>query len=228
MPEILDDRGDHVLVKHEDGVELISWSPLTRLVWKHDLWGLLRDRDEPWYAEDDDGLWVGIRPAEDGRFVIETADITHVIGQQQFDDLVAILDEAYEHADGDEPSPKPIVDALGRLLDTEVNPRAVDPVAEYPTFRDHVEVRDDGWFIHDHLLLTYDNEFYHPMTESKERSGGSVIPAGSNAKAYELQFRGTTTDEQATLGEFTRTANVEFITRAKWAVDHTEPPGGRR
>ena len=47
MPTILDETDENLLVQHESGrVELIPLSPMNRLLYKHDLWGLLREGDE--------------------------------------------------------------------------------------------------------------------------------------------------------------------------------------
>ena len=46
MPTTLDETDANLLVQHDDGrVEMISLSPMNKLLYDHDLWGLLREGD---------------------------------------------------------------------------------------------------------------------------------------------------------------------------------------
>lgn len=216
MVRVLDERASHLLLLTDDGsTELVPKTDRNKLLWQYGLFGLLREQSESLVIEGDDEA-VFVAPTgehEDGAFRIVSSEFEYMVPENRVEELVEMLVAAYEETPGEAPRPAPIVERLTALLATEVDPADVDPLASLPPFADAVEVRDDGWYIHEHVLLTYDNEFFNLDTESKERSGGEAVPVGSKQEAYELQFAGET---------FNRVSR--FLTRAVWAVDHTEPP----
>lgn len=217
MPEILDERPNHLLILNDDGgTEMIPLSDHNRLLYKHGLFGLLRDESEAWAAADGDDR-VLVTPLGNNQFEIEMDEMTVVTTPYEKPDLVTTLVEAYEADDA--PSPWPVINGVMAMRDFDAHPGNVDPLAEIPTFADAVEVRENGWYINDHLMLSYNNEFRHEHIASHERSGDDVRALDSDQTAYELRFQRQMTLDDATN---TRADDAEFIARAKWAVDHTE------
>lgn len=216
MPEVIEERSGHVLVKEDDGsVELITLSPFNRLLYKHNLFGLLRDQEESLELSNDE--WdVTITPLGEQKYEVDIEDaITATLKPHEKSALVDALVDAYD-VDDDAPSPVPVVDGVKGLRDYDVLPAQIDPLAEVPTFEDAVEVVEDGWLIHGYLLLTYSNEFVNTRTDTHTRSGNSVRPV-DNANAYGIRFR-----KQARLDDdySTSSDDARFIARAKWAVDN--------
>jgi len=116
---------------------------------------------------------------------------------------------------------------LVALLSTWKRSRLVEKRAAptQPLLGDRVSIRDNGWFINGHLLLTYEGDFYHADHMSRSRSG-AIIGEGMSSKAYEQAVpdldgevsRSITIDgEQRRLTD----SEVEFITKALWAVENT-------
>lgn len=227
---ILEERDDYAFVQYEDGTtDQITWTAYNRLVLKHGLDGLLLDESETKMYRGDE--WnVDIIPSGNGNnYALKCWSHPHELGsapdyqatvpvhhkEELLQKLVAIEEDG-EPADT-------LVSLVQDILDFTVIPQDVNPVAELPQF-DAVEVRDDGWFIHDHLLLTYDNEFYHPETRGTTRNG-ELLDENANREAYEVEFTNRPdTDGQTSLGGFEKRMSgdndlVEFLTRALWAVN---------
>lgn len=213
MPEVIEERSGHLLIQTDDGgVDLISLSPFNRLLYDHELFGLLRDQDESLELSSED--WnVTITPLGEQEYEVDIEDEMAVkLKPHEKTALVDILVEIFEDGEGEDP--EPLVKGVMALRDYDVLPRVVDEVADVSSFDDTVEVQEDGWLIHDYLLLTYHNEFVNTRTDTHSRSGDSVrsVDGGS---AYELRFQ-----RQSTLGDsFDNSREARFIARAKWAVD---------
>lgn len=224
MPRILDNRDTHVLVLEDGETKLVPWSDYNTLVYKHGLHGLLVERDEilslrgPPKTE--------IAPDGDDGFSIRVSD-----GDQSYKVRVppherqSLLDALLTVYDDPERDPQPLVDLVSQKLDFDVNPQIVEPLASTRPFDDAVEVTDDGWLIHGHVLLTYDNEFYHPNRRGADRDG-KVLDESANRNAYEVRFRQRPDgDGQVDLSGFSGLGNedemVDFVSRALWAVTYT-------
>lgn len=227
MTRILDDRDSHALVQHDDGtVELIPWSPLNTLVYRHGLDGLLVTGDDVlhWSADETGSQDILIRPTDGAtEFDFSIGDETFHIAQHEKSDLIDVLLDAYDErgAGSDAVAHGALIEYAGRLMDTDVNPTVVDRLVEHPHFADAVERTSKGWRINGHVLLTYDNEFYHPNTTRKTQSGG-IVDDGANKSAYDLRFEQAGQTELTDLGDFGATeSEVEFISRAIWAVTYT-------
>lgn len=220
MPEIIEERDSHLLVLNDEGdTEFIPMSPFNRLLYKHGLFGLLKDQDELWTAADgDEKEWVLIEPLGDHEYHAETHEIETTIKRHEKTELVDYLVEAYKQGDGS-PDPQPVINGIMRMRDFDAIPSHVDPLAETPTFDEHVEVQEDGWLINDHVLLTYDNQFKHEHIDTHERSGDDVRPVETDQDAYELRFSYQDAHFSERSGQ--SADDVEFIARAKWAIDHT-------
>lgn len=226
MPRLLEDRAEHALVQHDDGsVELIPWSPLNRLVYRHNLTGLLKDGDDVLALTRDEKPNVTVIPNDDAtEFDLKVGEDTIHLAPHQKSELVDRIADAYE-GDG-RPSVDPFVDWATDLLDTRANKSYVNQFADLPVFADSVEVRSDGWFINDHLLLTYDIEFYHPEVAS--RDAGDAELKQSDAEAYKVRLTGDTEPGQSALSDFSRIGKADdqqkFIAKALWAVKHAPEP----
>lgn len=223
MPRILDNRDTHALVLEDGETKLIPWSDFNVLVYKHGLHGLLVDRDEilslrgPPKTE--------IAPDGDDGFSITVSNDDHQydirVPPHETRQMLDALVDVYDDHDRD---PQPLVDLVADNLGYEVNPQVVEPLASTRPFDGAVEVTQDGWLIHDHVLLTYDNEFYHPNQQAFTRNGGAVDEA-SDTHAYEVRFRQRPDgDGQLNLTGFEGLGNeddtVDFVARALWAVTH--------
>lgn len=221
MPRILDNRDSHVLVQEDGETKLVPWSDYNILVYKHGLHGLLVEREEilslrgPPKTE--------IAPDGDSGFSIKASnedyDYQVRVPPHERRALLDALVQVYDDPDRD---PQPLVDLVSEKLDFDVNPQIVNPLAE--TFGDAVEVTDDGWLIHGHVLLTYDNEFYHPNRRAADRNG-TVLDESESRNAYEVRFRRRPDgDGQLNLDGFaglgTEDETVDFVARAVWAVTY--------
>jgi hypothetical protein len=230
MGRVLDNRKTHALVLQDDGeTELIPWSDYNKLAYKHGLSGLLVDRDEHVQLTNDEYA-VTISPDMEGDREVYginldrlDADWTEYVTVAEHDksDLLDALLVTYET---NPPDPQPLVALAAEILDYAVNPRVVDQLTALDVF-DDVDVQSDGWLIHDHVLLTYDNQFYHPNTDRAKRDG-TVLDDSANKPAYEVRFQRRPEGEgQLELDGFTGLGTtddmVEFVTRALWAVTYT-------
>lgn len=220
---ILENTDTHLYVLEDGETKMIPWSDHNTLVYKHGLHGLLAERDEiltlrgPPRTE--------IAPDGDSGFSVTVTNEEHEHRARiPPHETRALLDALVTVYDDDERDVQPLVDLVSELLDFDVNPEIVRPLASTQPFDDAVEVTEDGWLIHDHVLLTYDNEFYHPNQQAFTRNGG-VVDESSDTHAYEVRFRerpdGTgqlNLDGFAGLG--TEDEMVDFVARALWAVTY--------
>jgi hypothetical protein len=226
MIEVIDDNPTNWLVLTPEGTETKSKdSKLNQLLYGHDLFGLIDRGDEIWQKSGvEDEPSVTVIPDEDALcYTIQLdsgPDLT--LGANHKTELIDALAEVYDRDDG---SIKPILDLYDRIREDMIRDFVLTPFAK--AFSDKVEERDDGWLIYDHLLLTLEGDFFHPNTDSKQRSGSSVIPAGSNNRAYSGVNIGN--PEQSMAREITvdgesyrlTTKEVTFLAKAIWAVQNT-------
>lgn len=231
MPRILDNRDSHVLVQEDGEVKLIPWSPRNKLLYKHGLHGLIVDRSEILSLRGPPA--VEIAPDGDSGFSIKVSHDDH----EEFEDKVRIpphgvqdlLEALATVYDTPERDVTPILSLVRERLDFDVAPGIVRPLANVEPFDSTVEIVKDGWLIHDHVLLTYNNEFFHPKQRGYTRNG-STIDDSANQEAYEVRFhRRPNSDGQAELTGFEGTGYsdvlVDFVRRALWAVTYAPESG---
>lgn len=224
MPELLDKNDANLLVQNDNGeIELVPLSPLNRLLFDHDLWGLLRRGDEVvQFAATDDGPTVTIQPDRDAaNYTIHVGQFDPLhLGVHQKSMLVDALIEVYEDGNGDDP--EPIIRLYDRVRERQVRQHIIEPLADQPPFASRVEKTDDGWLINGHLLLTWEREFFHPNTTSRKVVGSGVAP-GSSEKAYKVRFgdAAESMERELTIGGMRyrlTDAELEFIARAMWGI----------
>lgn len=224
--DILEDNDTNWLVLTPDGSTETKTksSDLNKLLFGHDLYGLLDTGNEIWtHSGTEEEPSVTLIPGEDECYTIRLGDAPDLtIGAHHKTDLVDALSSMYEDHDGD--SVGPILNLYDSIREDMMRTEALVPFAD--VFSDKVEKRDDGWFINGHLLLTYEGDFYHPSTDSRQRSGHSVIGAGSTAEAYSVSVsspersmsRNVTVDgEDYQLTD----KEVKFLAQAMWAIENT-------
>lgn len=224
--EILEENSTNWLIMTPDGSTETKTksSDLNKLLFGHNLWGLLDAGDEIWtHKGAEDEPTVTIIPGEDDCYTIRVTNAPDlVIGANHKTDLVDALADVYEKYDGE--SIKPVIQLYDSVRENMVRSDLLNHFSK--AFSEKVEVRADGWFINGHLLLTFEGEFYHPQTDSRKRSGRSVIGASSSAQAYGVNIsnpddmvkRNITidgTDYRLTPKE------AKFLARAIWAVEKT-------
>lgn len=222
--EVLEENPTNVLVRTENGgvTTMSKSSPLNKLLFKHDLIGLLQTGDEIWHCDDGETT-VRIIPDDDATtYRIEIEDYpTLLLGAHQKTHLVEALKRMYENHN--EATTEPIVQLYEDIRSDMVRSEILDKFSK--PFESRIELREGGWFINGHLLLSYDGDFYHPDHKSRKWSG-NIIDDGKSNKAYEQAVpepdgsisRGITVD-----GEKKRLTNseVEFLTKALWAIENT-------
>jgi len=128
----------------------------------------------------------------------------------------------YQDRDGD--TVAPILNLYDSIREDMIRDDVLEPFAA--GFGDKVEVRADGWFINGHLLLTFEGDFYHPNTDSRQRSGQTVIGAGSSSTAYGVTIDSPERSMNRDIsidGEDYRLTDKEvtFLARFMWAVENT-------
>jgi len=224
--EILDDNKQNWLVMTPEGgtATKTKSSSLNQLLYGHNLFGLIDRGDEIWVNTGlEDEQKVTISPGDDECYTIrpdEAPDLT--LGAHYKKQLIDALASVYEDHDGN--SVSPIMDLYDSIRDDMIRTEVLEPFAE--VFSDKVAVREDGWFIHDHLLLTFEGDFYHPNTNSRERDGQTVIGATSSSSAYSVNVDEAKDEMSRSItvdGQDFRLTNKEvgFIARVIWAIENT-------
>jgi len=224
--EVLQSNDANWLVQFDNGeVDTVTKSPLNRLLFDHDLWGLLKKGDEiVTYQGGENQPKVTVIPSDDAtEFTLKVKDANDDLhlGEHHKPDLIDALKEAHEPDDGVDVLP--IIDLYDTIREDMVRESVMERMADYGPFSEAVEPRSGGWLIHDHLLLTWEGDFYHPDTTSRNRSG-SVIKDGARAEAYDLRLDSCSlpsADRDVTIGgeQYRLTdAEMEFIARGVWAV----------
>lgn len=215
---VMDETSSNYLVKYPDGtVDNVSRSPHNRLLFEHNLWGLLKSRDTVWRGEDDD-YEVEIRPAEE-YFTLSLNGNDVKIGDEQKTELVDALSDVYEnpYKDGMEA----MVELYDEISEGRVRQRIINRFANGELF-DSIELKPRGWLFHDHVLLTYDAKAIHPGTTSRKRSG-SLIEENSSTDAYDLHIEaGEARETRFPDGNKVRltATEMEFLAKAMWLKEH--------
>jgi len=231
MPKLLDSPEANYLIQYDDGdVELVTKSDMNRLVFEHGLWDLLKTGEEILCLKAEDKKpMMQVIPGEGARsYTIQMGDYEPVhLGPHQKGDLVDALIEGKSENGNTRES---LVRLYDNTRDVSVRKRLINFVAKHEPFASVVEIVDDGWLIHGHLLLTWEREFYHPGTTSKTRSG-SIIGDGSTESAYKLstdQRLGVNSLREIQFeGQSHRLSDdeMDFIVRAMWSIANA--PGKR-
>jgi len=226
--DILTESDTNWLIKYPDGrTKPVSKSPHNRLLYEHGLWGLLKDGSDILVLHsDEDRATVRVTPSDDAtEFALEVGngDPIH-IGEHKKTDLVNALTTHF--VDGNDEA-KTLVGLYESIREDRIREDAMRHLAQVPPFTDDVELQADGWLIHDHLLLTWEREFYHPNTTTRTVSGSAVNPASSEP-AYQVSVgkpqglaRDVTLDgEQYRLTD----GEMEFLAKALFAITEAPTP----
>lgn len=211
--QILESNPTNFLVLTDEGeVEPITRTDTNTLLFDHNLWGLLRDGTDILSLKGaGDEPQVKVTPGENAReFMVEVRDEAPAyLGEHWKSEFVEALRKTYDHEDR---SVEPLLNLVRSLRDMQIDPGEVAPLMDVSPFADAVEERMGGWLINNHLLLSWEGDFYHPGTTSRKVSGSSVA-RGSSESAYKVSFEDNRTEQR------TLTINVEqFVAKAAWAV----------
>lgn len=225
--QVLDDNSENWLLLTEDGstVTKTKSSNLNQLLFGEDLFGLLETGNEVWVSKDrDDEPQVTVIPDDEAQcYTLRVGDLPPLtLPENRKGDLIDALAEVYEDYDGR--SSVPLVQLYEEVRGNMVRDTVL--AAFLPPFGNRVEEREDGWFINGHLLLNYEGEFHHPTTESRERSGQTVIGSGAAAEAYNVNTGQIEENMQRMIdidGQQHRLTDgeVEFLALVMWGVENT-------
>lgn len=226
MQTILDDNQENWLVMTDDGSTTTKTkaSPLNQLLYEHDLWGLLESNDEIWMKEGrEDEPSVKIIPSDDERYVVNISQAPDLIlGAHKKTDLIDAMLKIYEEHDGE--SVAPIINLYDSIREDMIRDEVLGGFLK--VLPDKVAERDEGWFINGHVLLTFEGEFFHPNTNSRKRSGQTVLPSSSE-KAYNVDIENP---EESMSRNFSfdganwrlTDKEVSFLAKAMWALKNTD------
>lgn len=224
--EVLEDNETNVLVRTDNGkiTTKSKSSPLNKLLFEHGLFDFFQTGSEIWTAGGDEQPTVRIIPDGDAEcytIEIDTPDYPPLLlGAHQKTNLVSLFEEMYEN---DKNRAKSVIDFYEKVRGDMARSEILDTFSK--PFRSRVELREGGWFINGHLLLSYEGEFYHSEHVSRSRSG-SIIGRGMSTKSYEQAVPepdGSISRNITVDGEKRRLTNaeVEFLTKALWAIENT-------
>lgn len=223
-PDIITENATNWLIEFPDGsVKPVTKSPKNRLLYDHGMWGLLNGGDEIIIIEDSNTPAVQIIPNETStEFTIEIEDGQPItLGEYKRSKLIDALMKAVEAGDDDGLLAEPIIDFYERIRRDQVRTDVMEMLGEIEPFASTVEVWADGWYIRDHLLLTWEQEFYHPDTTTRSVSGSDIRQASSEP-AYDIHVsRPDRMDRTFTLeGESYRLTDAEmtFLAKGLWAI----------
>lgn len=221
--EIIEENTVNWLVLTDDGSTETKTksSNLNQLLYGHNLFGLLQRGDEIWQSTGEDQADVKIIPGENDTYTLSVNGIELGLGEHHKTHLIDAMQKMYEKYDGDV---KPLVNFFEEVRADMVR----DEVLEHfvSAFGDRVSLRNDGWFINGHLLLTFEGELYHPSTDSKKRSGQTVIGEAARVQAYNISPDAPTDDinREITIDgrDYRLTENeISFLAKAMWSVKNT-------
>ena len=225
--EVLESNDTNFLVRNEDGSITTKTrdSDLNKLLFGHNLYGLIEEGSSVWTnsgAESEPEVMV-IPDDEAKSYTIRldnAPDLT--LGPHHKTDLIEALASVYEKHDAK--SVAPLVSLYDDVRESMVRKEVLEPFSK--AFSDKVEVREDGWFINGHLLLTFEGDFFHPNNTSRTRSGKSVTPHQSQMQAYSVNVSAANADMKRDItlnGTDYRLTDKEmkFLGRALWAVENT-------
>lgn len=223
--QVLEENPTNWLVATDNGSTTTKTksSDLNRLLFGHDLFGLLDTGNEIWIRQEtEDEPRVEIIPDENAEcYTIQVDEFPKLtLGAHLKTELVEAMAEMYQEHDGE--SVAPIIDLFDRFRADSVRTEVLTPI--YEALSERIERRDTGWFINGHVLLTYNCKMFHSDHVSRNRSG-SVIGRGSSNSAYELET-GDLSDMSRNVmvdGKKRRLTNdeLEFVHKAVWLIENT-------
>lgn len=230
--EVLESNSCNFLIRKNDGsiTTKTKSSDLNKLLYSHDLFGLIDEGSEIWTHSGAEGEpKVTVIPDEGAKcYTLKVGDAPDLtLGEHRKTDLVDAMAEIYEKCNNE--SVAPLVNLYDNIRENMVRQDVLDPFLD--AFSDKVVCREDGWFINGHLLLTFEGEFHHPSTESRERDGQQVITQGSATSAYNVSISSPENQmkrEVTVNGETYRLtdAEVEFLAKVSWGIKNTPDMGG--
>jgi hypothetical protein len=229
-PRILEETNANWYVLKPDGTtENIPKSPENRLLYEHNLYGLLREGDDILVIDHDDRPRVRLVAGENAveyTLTVGNGGPLH-LGAHMKGGLVNRLVEVYE---GDR-AVEPLISYYDDVRRDRVRSDVISELAAREPFASAVESSADGWLIHDHLLLTWERDLHHPDTTAYNRRGNTVAE-GSSEIAYELRVRNPSNDSdqrQLTVDGTTyrlTDAEMEFVAKATWGLKYAPRLGG--
>lgn len=227
-PEILEENDTYWYVKKPDGTTTsITKSPRNRLLYDYNLYGLLRGGNDIVmfnHGDDTDGPPIRLVASDDAReYQLKVGEAQPIhLGEHLKSDLVDALIDVYE---GEERDVTPLVEFYDAIRKDRVRNKVVDALASRQPFAEVVTSTEDGWLIHDHLLLTWKRDLHHPNTTAYNRRGNTVAE-GASEIAYDVEIReprNSDTDRELTVDGTTyrlTDAEMEFVALAMWGVKY--------
>lgn len=226
MPTVKRRTPANIVVQHDDGmVESVPLSRQNRLLFDHDLWGLLKEGDEIVKVGSDPQVTI-IPNQEATEYTVEIDGAQPIhLGPDVKPRLIDNLLEVYECDDNDYVAP--LIDLRDEMMDNRVRMIVARYLAEMPPFSRYIEegeleVTDNGWLFHDELLVTWNCEFRHPHTTSRSLSG-SVISPDAGDSAYNVEFDDNYESRHSLEIDgkaYRMTKNeMDFLTRVMWAAE---------
>jgi hypothetical protein len=228
--EIEETTPANYLVIDDGKHRMIGRSKQNRALIEENLWGLLKDGNEIYQLDPDDGVKISVIPHEGANeFTLQVGsggDPVH-IGPHNKSLLVAGLVDN----EGEAAKAEAMIRLYDDLREDMVREDVINALAEKPPFVQRVELKDGGWLIHGNLLLTWEGDFFHPDTTAYDRSG-NVLGEGMSEPAYNLSLDRVTDSVNRELsigGEeyFLAESEMQFIAKALWAVANAPRGVGR-
>jgi hypothetical protein len=220
-PEVLDDNPTNWFVQFPDGsTDIVTKSNLNKLLFKHNLWGLLRDGTTTWEYHAS-GRTVLIQPRDENEYELSVNGANPVVlGPHHKSDLVDALVDHYESEEGG--NADELVALYDRVREQQIRSNVVGKFIDVPPIAGSATGVSSGWLINDHLLLTWEGDFLHPDTTSRQRNG-SVISDGASENAYKVDVEWEDVGMSREIeidGNKIRLSNAEmkFLANALWAV----------
>jgi hypothetical protein len=224
---VLESNATNFLVRNEDGSITTKTrdSDLNKLLFGHNLYGLIEEGSSVWTNSGSESEpKVTLIPDDEAKSYTlrldNAPDLT--LGPHYKTDLIEALAAVYEQHNAE--SVAPLLSLYDDVRENMIRKEVLEPFSR--VFSDKVEVRDDGWFINGHLLLTFEGDFFHPNTTSRERSGGNVTSYQSQMQAYSVDISEGAADmsRDVTLnGESFRLTDteMEFLGKLVWSIENT-------
>jgi hypothetical protein len=223
---VLEENKTNYLVMTSDGraVTKTKSSNLNQLLYGHNLSGLLEAQEEVLQIapEAEDEPTATIIPHGDQEYELKFSSFPKplVLAPHHKTLLVDALAEVFQEHDSE--TVAPLAALYEDIREDMVRNSALEAFSALPG----VEVRESGWFINGHLLLSWEREFYHPNNDSRTRAGSTVVPVKSSAEAYNVRIASAEADMDRTVEndgtEYRLTdSEVEFLAKAMWAIKNT-------
>ena len=202
-----------------------------RLLFDHNLWGLLKDGDEKLQIDGDPS--VTIIPNDDAtEFTLDLEDGQPIhLSPDLKPRLVDTLITIYKNAEDGDRDPSPLVSFRDEIRENRVRMEVAEYLGEMPPFSNYsdnsdLEITENGWLFHGELLLTWECEFRHPNTQSTKRDGSIIEPSSADS-AYDVSFQRKPGAAHAIKidGESYRLTDneMDFLTKAIWAAEVPAP-----